>query len=170
MTACSFQFSKKLPTSPLFGGGSSKSPSLLKNFKVSPLFSHFTDQRRELSRASEGWASQGKDGGMRFPAKACSSGSCSGLLPGQLGPPLTKHPRSDLCRSSHKTHSAFSSPRWSCLCVAEPFTPEKPHGQQCLFICSDQRESCLMQRQAPFWLIYVFKIQIQNSPLGSPVP
>lgn len=137
---------KETPYKPFIWGGSSKSPSLLKNIKVSPIFSHFTDQRRELSRAGEGRQSRGNDRGTHFPAKACSLG----LLPGRLCPPHVKPPRSDLCRSAHKTSSAFSSPRWSCLCLADQFTTEKPHDQPWLFICNEHRECRQRPQQAPF--------------------
>lgn len=133
----------------LYLGRNQQIPELLKNIKVSPIFSHFTDQRREMSRAGEGRQSRqswGNDGGTHFAAKACSLG----LLPGRLCAPHVKPPRSDLCRSSHKTSSAFSSPRLSCLCLADQFTPGKPHHQPWLFICNDQSESCLMQKQTPF--------------------
>lgn len=36
---------------------------------MSPIFSHFPDQREELSKASEGWQSQGNDAGTRFPGE-----------------------------------------------------------------------------------------------------
>lgn len=71
-----FQFSKKLPTSPLFGQKAANSCTL-KVYQSVPHFPHFIDQRRNLSGTNEGPREPGKwTGGTGLPAEACSSGSC----------------------------------------------------------------------------------------------
>lgn len=109
---------RETPCKPSVWEGSSKSPCLLKNIKVSPIFSHFTDQRGELSRAREGQKSQGNDEGRRYSSPACS------WAPPGAGPSPSLGFR--LARQPHKTRSAFSSPRSRGLCLAAQFTPENP--------------------------------------------
>lgn len=130
---------RETPYKPSVWEGSSKSPCLLKNIKVSPIFSHFTDQR-ELSRAREGQKSQGNDKGRPYSSPACS------WAPPGAGPSPSLGFR--LARQPHKTRLFLPE-------IARPLSgssvhARKPHGQPCLFICNDQSRSCLMQKRAPF--------------------